>query len=213
MTQTVWIVRHGHRYDFERPEWFETATRRYDPPLSARGVQQAKELGKRLQGEGIDRIVASPFRRTAETAYHVAEALDLPISLEWGICEWLNPEWMTQMPETAPIEELSADFPRIDRTYHSRITPTYPETPESVCWKRTGDTAKQLIEESSSDLLLVGHGATLMGIAKALMGGEPEIRAAFCAVLKFVRSGDGWRMELNGDTSYLSETESKIRFN
>ncbi|MGK7892391.1 MAG: histidine phosphatase family protein, partial [Xenococcus sp. (in: cyanobacteria)] len=37
MKQTVWIARHGNRLDFVNPEWFNTATRRYDPPLSEDG--------------------------------------------------------------------------------------------------------------------------------------------------------------------------------
>ncbi|NEO28838.1 MAG: histidine phosphatase family protein, partial [Kamptonema sp. SIO4C4] len=49
MTQTIWIARHGNRFDFVYPEWFNTAPRRYDPPLSEDGVIQAQELGQRLQ--------------------------------------------------------------------------------------------------------------------------------------------------------------------
>jgi probable phosphoglycerate mutase len=39
-----------------------------DPPLSARGREQARRLAMQLAGEGIDAIVASDLRRAAETA-------------------------------------------------------------------------------------------------------------------------------------------------
>jgi broad specificity phosphatase PhoE len=48
MSQTIWIARHGNRLDFVRPEWFDTALRPYDPPLSKDGFVQAKQLAKRL---------------------------------------------------------------------------------------------------------------------------------------------------------------------
>lgn len=51
MTQIVWIARHGNRLDFVNPEWFNTAERPYDPPLSEDGIVQAKQLGQRLVGE------------------------------------------------------------------------------------------------------------------------------------------------------------------
>jgi broad specificity phosphatase PhoE len=61
MSQTIWIARHGNRLDFVRPEWFDTALRRYDPPLSKDGFVQAKQLAQRLKGENIRHIFASPF--------------------------------------------------------------------------------------------------------------------------------------------------------
>ncbi|MBP0002885.1 MAG: histidine phosphatase family protein [Cyanobacteria bacterium SBC] len=213
MVRTVWISRHAHRYDFEHPEWFQTAPRRYDPHLSAKGVRQAKELGERLKGEGIEKIFASPFRRTVETAHYVAEALDLPVALEWGIGEWLNPEWMAEMPETAPLEELRAEFPRIDMNYVSRTHPVYPEVSESICWDRSSQTAKQLLEAFSGNLLFVGHGATVAGMTRGLVGEIAEIPVAFCCLMKLVRSSDRWNLELNGDTSHLSETETTVRLN
>nr|MCU0544119.1 histidine phosphatase family protein [Oscillatoriaceae cyanobacterium Prado104] len=156
MPQTVWIARHGNRIDFVNPDWFLTAERRYDPHLSEDGHVQAKQLANRLKGEGISHIFASPFLRTVQTANHVANALDLPIKLEWGLCEWLNPEWMTEMPETESFEALCARFPRIDRTYKSSNA-KYPETAE-YCLNRAGETAKRLAAEFPEDILLVGHG-------------------------------------------------------
>ena len=46
-----------------------------DPGLTPTGVGQARELADRLLDSGIGRIVASPYRRTLQTAAIVAEAL------------------------------------------------------------------------------------------------------------------------------------------
>ncbi len=212
MSQTVWIARHGNRLDFVNPEWFNTAERPYDPPLSSDGLVQAKQLGKRLVGQGIVHIFASPFLRTVQTAYQVAEALDLSIKLELGLSEWLNPAWMTSDPEKMPIEVLQDKFPRIDSSYTSRVIACYPETNEMVL-ERTAQTARLLTAEFSEDMLLVGHGASVVGTTQGLLGGTPEINASLCCLVKLVHQQQKWLMELNGDISHLSQTEEVIRFN
>jgi broad specificity phosphatase PhoE len=214
MTQTVWIARHGNRIDFVHPEWFNTAERRYDPHLSPDGRVQARQLGDRLVGEGITRIVASPFLRTVETANAVAEALDLPLQLDWGLAEWLNPEWMSEMPETLSVEHLTAKFPRIDPTYTGGKA-YYPET-WPACLQRTGETARRLVEAyPQDDLLLVGHGASVLGTAMGLIPTlrETDVRASLCCLVKLVKESGEWVMELDGDTSHLTETEEVVRFN
>jgi broad specificity phosphatase PhoE len=212
MRQTVWIARHGNRLDFVNPEWFNTAKRPYDPPLSEDGFEQAKQLGQRLVGEGIRHIFASPFLRTVQTAVQVANALDLPIKLESGLSEWLNPEWMNTMPEKLPIEVLHEQYPRIDPSYTSRVIAHYPETSVEVL-ERTAETARRLTAEFSEDILLVGHGASVVGTTQGLVAGTPEVHASLCCLVKLVRQEQGWIMELNGDTSHLTETEDSIRFN
>ena len=68
MTQTIWIARHANRLDFVSPDWFLTAERRYDPPLSDDGLVQASQLAQRLKNENITAIFSSPFLRTVQTA-------------------------------------------------------------------------------------------------------------------------------------------------
>lgn len=211
MTQTIWIARHGNRIDFVHPEWFNKADRPYDPHLSDDGETQAWELGQRLKCESIDHIFCSPFLRTVQTANHVAEVLDLPLKLEWGLCEWLNPKWMHATPDTLSLEVLKERFPRIDLSYCSRVQPQYPE-PGEICWQRTAETSQRLATEFSSNLLLVGHGASVAGAAVGLLGNYVEIEAPLCCLVKLVRRDSEWVMELNGDTSHLSQTPERVRF-
>lgn len=211
MPQIVWIARHGNRLDFVNPEWFNTAERPYDPPLSEDGIVQARQLGQRLLGESIAHIFASPFLRTVQTASMVADALDLPIKLESGLSEWLNPAWMKNEPERLPLEVLQERFPRIDPSYTSRAIARYPETSDQVL-DRTSKTVRHLVAEFSQDILLVGHGASVVGATHGLVGGTPEVNAALCCLVKVVRQGQDWVMELNGDTSHLTQTEQIIRF-
>ncbi|NJN62059.1 MAG: histidine phosphatase family protein [Coleofasciculaceae cyanobacterium RL_1_1] len=241
--QTIWIARHGNRLDFVHPEWFNTAARRYDPPLSDDGELQAQQLADRLRTEPIRQIVASPFRRCVQTAYAVAELLDLPIQLEWGICEWLNADWMTNMPETASIAELQAEFPRIDPAYRSIMRPSYPET-EPDCLARSGQTARTIADQfavnqavnqvkadASSDLLFVGHGATVHGMIWGLQETRDPVKAPLCCLTRIDRDlrldhsvpsattqlttqlAATARLTLTCDTSHLSPTREPFRLN
>ncbi|WP_254175031.1 histidine phosphatase family protein [Planktothrix pseudagardhii] len=213
MPQTIWIARHGNRIDFVNPAWFNTAERRYDPHLSEDGEIQAQQLANRLVGEGITQIIASPFLRTVQTANAVAERLDLSIKLDWGLGEWLNPDWMS-FPETLPPEILAQKFPRIDLSYPVGVF-QYPETWEA-CLKRTANTAKRLVTTfPQDDLLFVGHGASVLGTAMGLIPSlkENEMKAALCCLFKLVQNQNQWILELKGDTSHLTEAETVIRFN
>ena len=229
MTQTVWIARHGNRLDFVNPEWFNTAPKPYDPPLSEDGIIQARELATRLKREKIAHIFASPFLRTVQTANEVAKVLDLPIKLEAGICEWLNPDWMTETPETHPQKWLKQQYTLIDNSYQSRMQPRYPET-EQKLYQRTADTVNKLVAEFSEDILLIGHGASVLGMTRGLVSEDIIFKVSLCSLTKIVeceftkdvsrqeKMGDAkrdfnWQIELTADTSHLSQTEQQIRFN
>lgn len=212
MTQTIWITRHGNRYDFVNPDWFITAQLRYDPHLAEDGIIQAQELGERLKVENITHIFSSPFLRTVQTAHEVAEILDLPIKLEAGLGEWLNPNWMDHDPEIRSPEILAQDYPRIDLNYTPRVIPEYPES-EAMVQKRTAKTAQKLASEFTGELLFVGHGASVLGTAEGLLEEPLNIRASFCCLTKLVQNNGNWEVELAGDTSHLSTKEDTIRFN
>ncbi|MBE9047673.1 histidine phosphatase family protein [Pleurocapsales cyanobacterium LEGE 10410] len=213
MSQTVWIARHGNRLDFVNPEWFDTADRRYDPPLSEDGFVQAAELAQRLQDEDIAHIFASPFLRTIQTANEIAQVLNLPIKLEAGLGEWHNPEWMTESPETHPRKSLVEKYPLIDWSYNSYLAPQYPETKEDVN-RRTAKTAKKIVAQYSENILIVGHGASVHGVTYGLVPDTDYFKVALCCLTKVVRKHDGkWKLDLCADTSHLSQTESEIRLN
>ncbi|MEH2140677.1 histidine phosphatase family protein [Nostoc sp.] len=214
MSQIVWIARHANRLDFVNPDWFLTAERRYDPPLSDDGMVQAQHLAKRLKKEKISHIFASPFLRTVQTANAVAEVLNLPIKLETGLSEWLNPAWMTEEPERLSTPALAKLFPRIDTSYTSRIAAKYPETREKVR-ERSGQTARCLATEFLPEhILLVAHGASVLGGAMGLVGeiAKTEVKASLCSLVKVVREDPEWLLELKGDTSHLTHIEEVIRF-
>ncbi len=201
MQQTVWLSRHGNRIDFVDPSW-----RGDDPHLSADGVVQAKETGTRLIGEGIRHIFASPFLRTVETAHHIAAALDLNLKIEHGASEWLNPEWFAARPRHRSVATLMERFPNIDPEYTSAVIPRYPEGSEEAL-VRAGKVACTLSDTNRGDVLIIGHGHSVHGMAQGLMGGDCDVSPGLCSLVKIVRQNGTARIELYGDSSHLSSGE------
>ncbi len=204
--QTIWMVRHGNRLDFVYPEWFNTAKRRYDPPLAMDGFIQAKLLANRLKNEDIKHIFVSPFLRTIQTAYPLAEILNLPLKIERGLSEWLNKNWMTEMPQTEPKNQLEKDYPLIDWSYQSLVIPEYPETEENLK-QRTSKTISILSKNYSENILLVGHSASVSGCSLGLLQENIEIKTPLCGLIKIIKNQEQWKLKLNGDISYSQKLE------
>jgi probable phosphoglycerate mutase len=83
---TLYFVRHGEsvanlsdRNGDKRPDDADK--------LSDYGWEQARSLGRRLEGEGLELIVASPMTRAQETAQGIAEVLELPVETDEDLYE------------------------------------------------------------------------------------------------------------------------------
>ncbi len=210
MSQRIWIVRHGNREDFQKPGWAKTAERPYDPALSADGETQAREVGLSLRNEPVDYIFASPFLRTIQTANHIADALDLPVCLEPGIGEIL-PE-VQCMPAILSREERARRFPRIDWNYNAGGLLSYPESSDAG-HKRAAATAHALTARyPEKNLLMVTHGAPVVGIVKGLTGLTERITVPLCCIFTLQRNDEGWRIVQSSVTSHLSNQETSRRF-
>jgi broad specificity phosphatase PhoE len=212
----VWLVRHGNRLDFVRPEWFETAIHPYDPPLCPAGLLQAKELGTRLRCEGIDHVFVSPFLRTLQTAAAIAPSFPLKklsLKIEGGLGEWLNPAWMPAAPSLSFDPTLdNGDFQNhcsVDRDYRSQCQPVYPES-ESQMLQRSAATMNYLVERYSGNLLVVAHKESLRGCAIALTGAEPAFSFDVCSITGLQHQGDRWQYILTNDSSHLSDPGVKV---
>jgi broad specificity phosphatase PhoE len=208
VSRSIWLVRHASRLDFDDPGWAARAARPADPPLSAAGRREAEALAWRLAGERIAHLFCSPFLRCVETAAPIAGRLDLPIALEEGLSEWLNPAWFPAPPQTAPIAELVARVPAVDARHTSRGSARYGESGEEALL-RSGDTARRLVEEFAGDLLLVGHGASVIGAAAGLLGVAPGRVGSvlpeppYASIWRITAAERGWRLALAADIAHL----------
>lgn len=209
MSLKIWLVRHAHRLDFIQPAWFETANLPYDPPLSALGWQQSLELVAKLQNSHVKKIFTSPYLRTIQTAYPIAQSLGLSIQVEEGLREWLHPEWSPSLPETLPIEILASQGLLIDLGYQSQVSPVYSETIDQLL-ARSAQVIRNIIYLSQDSVLIVAHKHLLLGMVAALVGNsaivlESEFAAAAVMVLTAPSSaGDLWQIHTPDALSNLT---------
>ena len=210
MSQRIWIIRHGNREDFQNPGWAKTAQRPFDPALSPDGETQAKEVGRSLQDEPIDLVFASPFQRTIQTASHIAEALDLSVCLEPGIGEILP--GVQSVPALLPEQERRQRFPRIDREYNAAIGFPYPESSDDG-HKRSAATAWALTDRyPDKNLLMVTHGAPVVGIVRGLTGLPDRLTVPLCCIFTLERKGNSWQVVQRSEISHLSNQETSKRY-
>lgn len=74
--QSIYIIRHGDRWDYLHPEWKKNAERKGDPSLSSLGHEQARQAGRYLDQLFVKEeisthnitLLSSPFLRTIQTS-------------------------------------------------------------------------------------------------------------------------------------------------
>jgi len=76
-TGTLFLVRHGAAGD--RSSWKGDDR---DRPLTKKGEEQAQALIRQFAGEGIERVISSPYVRCTQTVQPLAHHLRIPLELD-----------------------------------------------------------------------------------------------------------------------------------
>ncbi len=79
MKKRFYLVRHG-----------EKIKQIGDPPLSKKGIAQAKSTGKYFKNKPIEKIISSPALRAKETSHYIAKALSTTPLIEELLKERVN---------------------------------------------------------------------------------------------------------------------------
>jgi broad specificity phosphatase PhoE len=103
-----------------------------DPALTDDGRRQAEELPEALAAAGVARLIASPYRRTLETASIVARALDVPIAIEPLVRE----RCVFSCDLGTPRSELSALWPALDFSHLDELWWGEPDESEASLAER-----------------------------------------------------------------------------
>eukprot|EP00177_Eucheuma_denticulatum_P003231 GFKZ01005840.1.p1 GENE.GFKZ01005840.1~~GFKZ01005840.1.p1 ORF type:complete len:230 (+),score=19.45 GFKZ01005840.1:964-1653(+) len=221
-SRKIYIARHGERLDFVDPSWFRKSSTPHDPPLTARGKQQATELGHKLASLDIKHVFASPFSRCVNTASNAATEIspDLKVNIEPGLCEWLNAVWYRHSekgPIWRTVDSLAAEFSNVDASY----TPVYPMShnfdgfPESLekLNRRCDKTYRAVLEmvEGDGNVLLVGHGTSVDSLIKILAPDAPDEPITYCCLTECIPTSKEFKYKvgMHCDVSFLSSPEDK----
>lgn len=126
----------------------------YDTGLSIHGKEQATALADRFREIAIDTIVASPLRRTHETALYVSVAKRLSVCLEPSLKETNHGTW-----EGKSKQEIAERWPKLYRKWQR-----FPSRVAFPDGERFIDTQQRVLEwwsafckNCSGDTLVVSH--------------------------------------------------------
>lgn len=180
----------------------------HDPLISNGGHRHAEQLGDHLSKQPIKFLFCSPFTRTVQTAQYISLRLNIPIFLEWGIGEYLNPDWFSSIPVTQPYEVLNSKFDKIDLSYEPIISqPSFPET--QICFlERCKQVIRSLISTYDSKICLVTHGSVVVGIGHELSQNKlAYYKADCCSVSHWFMDEDSrkWQQLSNGSLEHLTD--------
>ncbi len=209
----IWLLRHGLRLDLEEPDWERENLSDHDTPLSRKGRIQAEETADYFlkEKENIQYVFSSPFYRTLETADIIAGKMDLEVKVEYGFCEFLNPDWFDEFPELLSLENAVDRFSTIDIDYRTMVKPEYPEKNENIdTYQRVGQTVDKIINKFRGTILIIGHGASVWQTGRYLVQKNSDaIQVNMCVPNKLIRDGETWKFKKTV-SDHLSYTEEDL---
>jgi ribonuclease H / adenosylcobalamin/alpha-ribazole phosphatase len=201
VTTVTHLLRHGQTE--------HTPERRYsgrnDLPLSRTGRAEAEAAGVRAKELGIEVVVASPLRRTRETAEVVAAALGLPVTYDDDLVEldFGDLEGLT-------FDEARAKHPLAARRFMDDVTVAAPggESIADVSARVARARRRILSQHEGRTVLIVSHVTPIKLLLAAGLGAGDEVvhrvfleAASLCSV---AWSSDGRAsVRLVNDTSHL----------
>lgn len=98
----------------------------YDTDLSELGKKQAKRLGEKFQSVHVNKIFASPLKRTKQTAQAIAKITGAPIEFDMNLIETNHGEW-----EGLSKDEIKVNFSTIYENWQNNPSDVYFPSGES----------------------------------------------------------------------------------
>lgn len=202
---TIYLIRHGHKH-----------THAGDPSLTELGFKQAAETGDFLRQFPIQKIIASPFKRTVETAGEISKALNLPYQTNPLLVERMNyadenvtrdeffEEWVKSTNDREYTPKFGDSSKNAGSRVHQLVTDLFSEQINS-------DSENKTESQKHNHIVLVTHGGVIVDYLRNIFGDEKlaEIRQQYkdgmdfqmrhCAINKLVF-----------DSQFVSEPKLKM---
>jgi broad specificity phosphatase PhoE len=163
MTQ-LYLVRHGENLATLTKEF---SHRKVDYPLTEKGVLQAEQTARHLQGKGISAVYSSPLRRAHETAQHLAAALGQEVIVLEAFRE-LN---VGDLEDQPPSEEAWAAHNAVLRAWRrGDLEAGFPGGENYLeMWQRVGAGFRQVVAaHPDAAIAIFAHGGVFASSVKAL---------------------------------------------
>jgi broad specificity phosphatase PhoE len=179
-----------------------------DPPLSPKGEAQARLTARRLAADGVTQVWSSPYRRALMTAECVARWARIEVVIRPDMCEHHVYEDLKDF-RFRSAREIKREFPfaRVAGGFGDGWEPEWPETWEHLLERTARVAADALVLGRSfwgdAHLVVVGHGASVKGLLRALSGEDiPQDAPYVNACVSRVTLGDS----LPGRALFLNDS-------
>ncbi|MBK1660872.1 histidine phosphatase family protein, partial [Paracraurococcus ruber] len=141
-----------------------------DPALTPLGHRQAEAAAEALAGEGLRRIIASPYTRALQTAAPVARRLGIPVHVMPTVRE----RYAFSCDIGSPRTQLALAWPALDLTHLEEVWWPVLEEPDFQVEERAAlFRAEMAALPDWRDTLVVSHwGFILAMTGERLMNGE-----------------------------------------
>ncbi len=160
-----------------------------DPPLSARGRDQAERVARWLEGVSIDRLYTSPLLRARETAQPMATLRGLSVEIEPGVREY-----DADSDFYIPMEELKEhDY----AGWKAIVSGGYaPELDFLAFHSEVVKSVEQIISSNPGRRVAVFcHGGVINAWAAHVLGMKPQlfVDVTYTSVNRFFAASSGER--------------------
>lgn len=228
MLETVYVARHGFRMVITHAQSAMALVR--DPPLTAHGEHQAKDLAAFFASMPRDEqpqlIVSSPYSRCVTTAAPVAQQLGLAVMIEPGLAEWYPPVWPADSgthPAPPSAATVKRTFPYVSTDWTPLLYPDPHGETVADLHARMYEAMQRIdarcTEWGVTRVLFLSHAASSIALGRMLLAGGDvanathDIRVGTASVSKYTRDDQRWTQAYNGRTSFLPQgSEREWRF-
>ena len=184
----IYLVRHAET-DWNKEKRYQGGK---DIPLSNTGIEQARQLARRLKKVKFDVVYSSPLQRARQTAELLSRDNSPPIILEPAFREISHGLW-----EGLRVDEIMERFPKEFRLWKEKPHQVKMPQGESLhdLWKRVVPRFLELVAQTQGErILIIGH------------GGVNRVILMYCLKMELK---DYWKLIQNSTCVNLIEMTSK----
>ena len=212
-----YLIRHGESVSNASPGFVSHIN--FDPPLTSKGLDQARLLGLRLKRESVqfDRVYSSTMVRAVQTTEAMLDAMGQPgrsFTRVDALIEQQLPGWRGVRKEEVYTPEMIAYI----RGKRSHFVPPQGESQRMVQRRMANWLEDEIIynddlvgKETSLTVAIIGHGAATRCLYHYIMGFDegfiPRIGIDNCCISRFVFNKEGWFPICINDASHISLTD------
>lgn len=197
------LVRHGQTEAYVEGTPFPLVGGHGDPPLSPRGLEQARRVCARLAATGIDALYVTTLRRTVQTAQPLADRLGLDLTVESGLREVNLGQW-----EGGVYRKMMADrHPTAREVFAQERWEVIPGAEPSAAFAGRVRAAIEGLAATHPGQRVAAftHGGVIAEALALASGSRPFafITSDNASISRLVVSGERWIVRGFNDTAHL----------